>query len=522
MPLVKMLVRLSAFLGKEVAEVRRQLRLVFTLVLGPFLILFIFGIGYVSKQQSLTTIIVGPPGTQSRSAEIKKQFAVEQLDVREVTEDLGRAMSELHDRRVDAVAVIPTDPYSDILGGKQAELRLNVNEIDPVKINIVYFLTYAYSNELNKRILEAGFKQGQAGLTDLQGQVGQLRQAVNRLQVGLQANDVQAVTKESGDLLTSSNSVLVVLAVAGGAVNNDQLATLPISPAGQQKVDSINKAQTAIRRLNDNVQAIRSDALRGQASREQQVQRLKQVDEDLATLEATTGQITNIAPGVLVSPFRAIVKNEASKEDNPNGVEINFINYYTPAVLALLLQHIAVTFAALSLVRERTIGTLELFRVAPIRATEILVSKYVAYILFVAVVAAALVAALVSPLLGVPFKGDPLWFSLTALALVFASLGLGFFISLISQTESQAVQLSMLVLLTSVFFSGFFLSLSSFNQYVQYGAQGLPITHGIQGFQQVMLRGQLPTDYVIGALTTMGLIFFVINWLLFRRELAKG
>ena len=42
------------------------------------------------------------------------------------------------------------------------------------------------------------------------------------------------------------------------------------------------------------------------------------------------------------------------------------VGYFGPAVLALILQHMAVTLTALSLVRERTCGVMELFRVSPV------------------------------------------------------------------------------------------------------------------------------------------------------------
>ena len=42
----KPFIRAAAFIGKEINEVRRQPRLVLSLILGPFLILLLFGIGY--------------------------------------------------------------------------------------------------------------------------------------------------------------------------------------------------------------------------------------------------------------------------------------------------------------------------------------------------------------------------------------------------------------------------------------------------------------------------------------------
>ena len=49
--------------------------------------------------------------------------------------------------------------------------------------------------------------------------------------------------------------------------------------------------------------------------------------------------------------------------------------------MALLLQHLALTFAALSLVRDRELGLFELLRVGPLSSFEILVGKTIAYLL---------------------------------------------------------------------------------------------------------------------------------------------
>ena len=62
--------------------------------------------------------------------------------------------------------------------------------------------------------------------------------------------------------------------------------------------------------------------------------------------------------------------------------------YYGPAVLALILQHLAITLIALALVRERTSGVIELFRVAPINAGEVIVGKVLAYLLIGGLIAA--------------------------------------------------------------------------------------------------------------------------------------
>ena len=82
-------------------------------------------------------------------------------------------------------------------------------------------------------------------------------------------------------------------------------------------------------------------------------------------------------------------------------------------------------------------------------------------------------------------------------------------ISLVADSERQAVQLSMLILLASVFFSGFVLPVSDFAQWMQYIAYILPVTHGIATLQELMLRGAVVHPWMLGALLAIGVILSV-------------
>jgi ABC-2 type transport system permease protein len=64
----RFLIRASTFLRKEVVEVLRQPRLVLLLVLGQFLIMLLFGLGYRNEARPLRTILSpsqdNPPASQ--------------------------------------------------------------------------------------------------------------------------------------------------------------------------------------------------------------------------------------------------------------------------------------------------------------------------------------------------------------------------------------------------------------------------------------------------------------------------
>lgn len=232
-----------------------------------------------------------------------------------------------------------------------------------------------------------------------------------------------------------------------------------------------------------------------------------------AIQEGTVGMPARIDAQALLSPIRVETMDVASIQPTP-------AEFYAPAVLALLLQHIAVTFASLSIVRERQLGTMELFRVSPISAGETLIGKYITYLIFGGVIGAILAAIMVYGL-HVPMLGEWQSLALVLVALLFASLGIGFVISLVSQTDSQAVQFAMIVLLASVFFSGFIMRLDTLWKPVQAVSWSIPATYGVLMLQNIMLRGPFNQPALLAGVTGIGAMLFLASWLLLHREMAR-
>lgn len=217
-----------------------------------------------------------------------------------------------------------------------------------------------------------------------------------------------------------------------------------------------------------------------------------------------------LEPEILVSPFRGETAMVA-------GRTLELSDFYAPAVVIVLLQHLAITLLGLSVVRERALGATALYRVSPMRTSEYLIGRFLSYLLIGGVVSAALVALLVFGL-GTPMVGD-WWHVVGILALLlFTSTAVGLVLSLLADTDSQAVQYAMLVLLATIFLSGFLLSLERFVPLAQPLPWLLPATYGIQLLRDAMLRGA-PLDLVVlGGLALYGVVFAAIGaWLAHRK-----
>jgi len=221
-----------------------------------------------------------------------------------------------------------------------------------------------------------------------------------------------------------------------------------------------------------------------------------------------------IPPGVVAAPTHAELVNIAP-------VVPTVVAFFGPAVLALILQHMAVTLIALSVVRDRTSGVIEVFRVSPVSAWEIVAGKILGFAFLCAAIAFASLALLVLGL-GVPMLGSAAALTGVVALLIVASLGLGLLISIISDSERQAVQLSLLVLLASVFFSGFVLPISEFNGPVRAGAYLIPVTSGISLIQDVMLLGEIREPWQAMLLAAISLVLLLACWLLLRRNMTRA
>jgi ABC-2 type transport system permease protein len=248
-------------------------------------------------------------------------------------------------------------------------------------------------------------------------------------------------------------------------------------------------------------------------NQDERLSRIDKIDKEITDLDSKLAEFQSIDPHIIVSPFRSESKSVAS-------VQPTLPEFFSPAVLALLLQHMAVTFAALSIVRERNMGIMELFRVSPLSAVEALFGKYISYMIFGGVISAILSALLVYAL-HMPMLGNWWYFVLVIAGVLFTSLGIGFAISIISQTDSQAVQYSMIILLSSVFFSGFIMSLQMFWAPVKIISWMLPTTYGTLMLRDIALRGLDPNWLQLGGLFGIGLVLMLLSWWLMHRLITS-
>ncbi len=120
---LKSITRVVAQVRKELIQVRRRPGAFISLVLGPFLIMAIFGAGYTGVRRALDTVIVVPPDLPlPRDIGYYEGFGGGAIRVLEVTEDVESARVRLREEEVDVVVIAPSQMAQTFRSGQRATL----------------------------------------------------------------------------------------------------------------------------------------------------------------------------------------------------------------------------------------------------------------------------------------------------------------------------------------------------------------------------------------------------------------
>ena len=196
-------------------------------------------------------------------------------------------------------------------------------------------------------------------------------------------------------------------------------------------------------------------------------------------------------------------------------------NFFVPGVIGVVLQ-IAATFAtAMSLVRERERGTLEQLLVSPLSRWGLMLGKLVPY-LGIGMVMATGLFAIMHWLFAVPVAGSVVSLLVATLVYVFALLSLGLLVSTRAQNQIQALQMSMIFIMPSVFFSGFIFPRETMPWIFHALGSLLPTTYFIELSRAIILRGASLTEFWshLAILAAMALGLFALSALRFRQKIG--
>ncbi|HSK22437.1 MAG TPA: ABC transporter permease [Egicoccus sp.] len=194
-----------------------------------------------------------------------------------------------------------------------------------------------------------------------------------------------------------------------------------------------------------------------------------------------------------------------------------------PGLAGLVMAFVGTIATSLGIVRERQAGTMEQLAVMPFRAVDVLAGKLVPYLL-VGLLDLVLVVGAAITVFDVPFNGSWLLFATGAVVFLVVTLGLGLFISTVSENQGQAMQLALMVTLPQVLLSGMIFPLDAMPEVLTWVSYVLPLTWFVQVAVGVMLRAATWADLAVPllALGVQALVVFVLSVVRVRRDLLPA
>lgn len=199
--------------------------------------------------------------------------------------------------------------------------------------------------------------------------------------------------------------------------------------------------------------------------------------------------------------------------------QIRMLDFTAPGIIGFAMTLITVMLTAMSVVRERTGGTLTRILIAPVSAWQVTLGYTLAFSLVALFQSAELFAAS-ALFFDIRFVGNPGVVALIVLLFAIGLQGIATLISTLSKNEAQAMQFVLFLLIPSIMLSGVFWPLESMPATMRSLSYAIPLTYANSALREVMLTGHGIGDLqfeliVLGAIALGTLLLSV---LMMRRQ----
>lgn len=163
-------------------------------------------------------------------------------------------------------------------------------------------------------------------------------------------------------------------------------------------------------------------------------------------------------------------------------------NFMVPGVIALILLVMTSVMTAMSVVREKEIGTMEQLIATPLSSAALILGKLIPFI-GIGLIDVAIVLLAAVFWFDIPIRGSvPLLFALSALFL-FSTLGFGLLVSTLCRTQQQAMVVAFLAIMPMMLLSGFIFPIANMPVAIQYLTYFIPLRYFLIIIRGIILKG---------------------------------
>lgn len=163
--------------------------------------------------------------------------------------------------------------------------------------------------------------------------------------------------------------------------------------------------------------------------------------------------------------------------------------FMLPGIVALLLLVVTTNLSSMAIVREKEVGTLEQLSVTPLGRLELIIGKLLPYAI-VGIIDVALTLVVILLWFEVPMRGSYALLFLMSSVYLLTALGLGLFVSSISQTQQQAMMTTtFFFLIPMIYLSGFVFPIENMPAIIQQVTYVIPLRYFIVIVRGIFLKG---------------------------------
>ena len=169
--------------------------------------------------------------------------------------------------------------------------------------------------------------------------------------------------------------------------------------------------------------------------------------------------------------------------------QLKGVHNFVPGVIALVLMLVCVMMTAVSIVREKEIGTMEILLVSPFKPIMVMVSKAIPY-LILSLINVSTILLLSVFVLEVPVNGSVLLLFAESTLFIITCFTLGIFISVRTNSQQVAMLISLMgMLLPTILFSGFMFPIENMPKALQIFSNVVPAKWFYIIVKCIMIKG---------------------------------
>ncbi|OQW98258.1 MAG: hypothetical protein BWK74_04960 [Desulfobacteraceae bacterium A6] len=195
--------------------------------------------------------------------------------------------------------------------------------------------------------------------------------------------------------------------------------------------------------------------------------------------------------------------------------------YIVPGIIALILLIITLFLTSMGIVREKEIGTLEQLMVTPIRSYQLVIGKIIPFSIL-GILEIMISMGFVYLIFGIGVRGSLLLLLFESSIFIISTLGLGIFISTISDTQQQALFVAWFFMIFAILLSGFFIPIANMPPVIQHITRLNPLRYYIVILREIYLKGTSIKDLIPEtlAMVTFSTCLFLAAVIRFRNKLG--